>query len=72
MPNRPTISLSEKCTAKIAADIIFRAIKTGQRYLWKMRKAKGYNSYRFISVGEFIRYYYPDEDLLEIIKRVHL
>ena len=72
MGNKPAISLSEKCTAKIAADIILRAIKTGQRYLWKMRKAKGYNSYRFISVGEFIRYYYPDEDPGEIIKRVRI
>lgn len=48
---------NEKCTARVAGNIIHRSADTGKRYLHKLRVAKGYNPHTFVSVGEFCEYY---------------
>lgn len=55
--DRSIISENDKCTAAIAARLISRSRDTGRRYMLKLRKAKGYAPYEFVSVGEFIEFY---------------
>ena len=48
---------NEKCTSNVAADIISRSEHTGRRMLHKLRVAKGYNPYNYVSVREFCEYF---------------
>ena len=50
--------LNEQCTAARAADIIFRSVDTGKRWLQRLRKAKGYPPYFPVTIGEFCEYYH--------------
>ena len=52
-----TYTTDERCTAKVAADILNCSLGSGQRYVRNLRKAKGYNAYAFVSVGEFVAMY---------------
>ena len=48
---------NEKCTAIIAAELIYRSEDTGKRYLQRLRKSRGYPKYAPVSVGEFKEFY---------------
>lgn len=53
-----TYNASDKCTARVAAQLLHRGVRTAERYLQSVRKILHREPYSRVTVGEFCEHYH--------------